>query len=79
MAIIYFQHIFHKTLYTSICLFLALGGLLLACDFEERCDKLNVVKGGDSYDWQLHRGGTRSVNTGPTVDHTKQNTQGKHS
>ena len=63
---------------TSICPFLALGGLLLACDFEVRCDKLKVVKGGDSYDWQLHRGGTRSVNTGPSVDHTKQNTQGKH-
>ena len=50
--------------------------MLLACDFEERCDKLKVVKGGDSYDWQLHRGGTRSDNTGPTVDHTTQNIQG---
>ena len=50
--------------------------MLLACDFEVMCDKLKVVKGEDSYDWQLHRGGTRSVDTGPTTDHTTQNITG---
>ena len=53
--------------------------VLDSCDFEKRTmcdwknDLTNNVTRNKAYDWELHKGKTWSMHTGPTEDHTSAN------
>lgn len=50
----------------------------LNCDFESGICPSWVQRTDDSFDWTVRQGGTGSVNTGPTYDHTQGNGDGTY-